>query len=151
MPGVGSSRLGRPLQRGSQGVSHGVICNDSANRGIQPNDHICCWPPAPLPQTYLCRLLRMLTPSFYCHQALPRRHGDPIPGSSFTPDCSFRLTEWRSGCSQRLSHVGYHPGPPSSLACQSLHCTLLRPNTAWGVEGFQLQFTKHTEFYENGC
>lgn len=61
MPGVSSSRLGRPLQRESQGVSHGVICNDSADPGIQPNDHICRWLPDPLPQTYLFRFLRMLT------------------------------------------------------------------------------------------
>lgn len=58
--------LGRPLQREHQGVSCGVICNDSAYPGIQPNDHIPRWHPPP--PTYLSRFLRMLIPSFYQHQ-----------------------------------------------------------------------------------
>lgn len=41
---VPPGRLGRPLQRESQGVSYGVIWNDSADPGIQPNDYIRDWP-----------------------------------------------------------------------------------------------------------
>lgn len=41
---VPPGKLGRLLQRESQGVSYGVIRNDSADPGVQPSDHIRNWP-----------------------------------------------------------------------------------------------------------